>query len=336
MLHGQRGQCRWIGRPRWWSLFLRRETGSCFPIGGSHSSASLARSIQGYSASAVIPEEQCDFPPGRGTVEQLYILNRVLEGEWEFVETVHMCFVDLEKVFDLGESWGDSLRLWSVGAPLCRLSASCMTGVRAWSTLPAVSWTHFLWWLGCAFSPILFINFMERISWCSHSVEGVQFGDVRLGSLLFADDVVLLAPLVCDFQLSLHRFSVWSGRDENQHLQIWGHVSWPKKNVAPCREGHPAPRGGVEVPRGKMEWELDRWGAASAVIRTLHRSVMVKRKLKLSIYGSIYVPSLTYGHKLWLVTKRTTSQVQAPEMSFIHRVAGLSLTDALPLGGSSD
>ena len=40
-------------------------------------------------------------------------------------------------------------------------------------------------------SPILFIIFMERISRCSQGVEGVQLGDLSIGSLLFADDVVL-------------------------------------------------------------------------------------------------------------------------------------------------
>ncbi|KAK3546985.1 hypothetical protein QTP86_007435 [Hemibagrus guttatus] len=47
-----------------------------------------------------IQEEQCDFQPSRGTLDQLYTLHRVLEGSWEFAQPVHMCFVDLEKAFD--------------------------------------------------------------------------------------------------------------------------------------------------------------------------------------------------------------------------------------------
>ena len=47
-----------------------------------------------------IQEEQCGFRPGRGTLDQLYTLARVLEGAWEFAQPVHMCFVDLEKVYD--------------------------------------------------------------------------------------------------------------------------------------------------------------------------------------------------------------------------------------------
>ncbi|TWW59887.1 hypothetical protein D4764_06G0014170 [Takifugu flavidus] len=53
--------------------------------------------------------------------------------------------------------------------------------------------------------------------------------------------------------------------------------------------------------------------SASAVIRTLHRS--------------IFVPTLTYGHELWVMTERTRSRVQAAEMCFIRWVAGLSLRD---------
>ncbi|TWW81724.1 hypothetical protein D4764_01G0015390 [Takifugu flavidus] len=81
-----------------------------------------------------------------------------------------------------------------------------------------------------------------------------------------------------------------------------------------------------------MEPEIDRRiGAASAVMRALNRSVLVKkelsRKAKLSIYRSIYVPVLTYGHQCWVMTERMRSRIQAAEMSFLRRVAGLSLRD---------
>ncbi|XP_076876507.1 uncharacterized protein LOC143525918 [Brachyhypopomus gauderio] len=81
-----------------------------------------------------------------------------------------------------------------------------------------------------------------------------------------------------------------------------------------------------------MEREIDRRiGAASAVMQSLYRSVVVKKELsqkaKLSIYRSIYVPTLTYGHELWVMTERTRSWIQAAEMSFLHRVAGRTLRD---------
>ena len=81
-----------------------------------------------------------------------------------------------------------------------------------------------------------------------------------------------------------------------------------------------------------MERKINkRIGAVPVGMRTLKRSVVVKRELtqkaKLSIYRSIYVPTLTYGHKLWIVTERMRSPKQAAKMSFLCRVAGLSLRD---------
>ena len=60
---------------------------------------------------------------------------------------------------------------------------------------------------GCLLSLILFITFMDRISRYSQGVEGFQFGDLRITSLLFADDVVLLASSSRDLQLSLEPFA---------------------------------------------------------------------------------------------------------------------------------
>ena len=56
-------------------------------------------------------------------------------------------------------------------------------------------------------SLILFITSMDRISRGSQDVGGLQFGDSRIGSLLSAEEVVLLTPSVRDLQLSLDRFS---------------------------------------------------------------------------------------------------------------------------------
>lgn len=47
----------------------------------------------------------------------------------------------------------------------------------------------------------------------------------------------------------------------------------------------------------------------------------LSRKAKLSISWSIYVPTLTYGHELLVMTERTRSRIQAAKMSFLHRMA---------------
>ncbi len=60
---------------------------------------------------------------------------------------------------------------------------------------------------GCPLSPVLFIIFMDRISRCSQGPEGVLSGDHTISSLLFADDVILLAPSDQDLWHALGRFA---------------------------------------------------------------------------------------------------------------------------------
>ena len=83
---------------------------------------------------------------------------------------------------------------------------------------------------------------------------------------------------------------------------------------------------------GTREREMGRRiGAAGAVLRSLCRTIVMKRELsqkaKLSIYRSIFIPTLTYGHEGWVMTERTRSRIQAAEMGFLRRVAGVSLRD---------
>ncbi|TWW59155.1 hypothetical protein D4764_06G0006850 [Takifugu flavidus] len=115
-----------------------------------------------------IQEEQCGFRPGRGTVDQLYTLSRVFEDAWEFAQPVHMCFVDLEKAFDHVPRGGPA------GGP-----------PRVWGVGPADTGRPL---------PVRSVSELGPHCW-------------QIGSLLFADDVVLLASSARDLQLSLDRFA---------------------------------------------------------------------------------------------------------------------------------
>ncbi|KAK3509762.1 hypothetical protein QTP70_008395 [Hemibagrus guttatus] len=183
---------------------------------------------------------------------------------------------------------------------------------------------------------------MDRISRRSQGLEGVRFGDHRISSLIFADDVVLLAPSGMDLQHALGRFAA---ECEAAGMRVSTSKSkamvLDQKKVACTLQvgGELLPQveefkylGVLFTSEGRMDREIDRRiGAAAAVMWSMYQSVVVKkelsRKAKLSIYQSIYVPTLTYGHELWVMTERVRSRIQAAEMSFLCRVAGRSLRD---------
>ncbi|KAI3371769.1 hypothetical protein L3Q82_024322 [Scortum barcoo] len=282
-------------------------------------------------------------------------LCRVLEGLWEFAQPVHMCFVDLEKAFDRvprGILWG-VLREYGVRGPFLRAVRSLYDWsrslVRIAGSKSDLFPVHVGLRQGCPLSPVLFIIFMDRISRRSQGPEGVRFGNHRISSLLFADDVVLLASSSQDLQHVLERFAaeceaagmrISTSKSEAMVLAAgkgWRALfRWVERSCLRWRSSSIS--GSCSRVRQTMEREIDRRiGAASAVMRSVYRTVVVKkelsRKAKLSLdlrTGQSHVPTLTYGHELWVMTERTRSrwiQAEAAEMSFLRRVAGHSLRD---------
>ncbi|KAK3564604.1 hypothetical protein QTP86_023765, partial [Hemibagrus guttatus] len=268
-----------------------------------------------------IQEEQCGFRPSRGTLDQLYTLHRVLKGSWEFAQPVHMCFVDLEKAFNhfpCSILW-EVLWEYGVRGPLLRAVRSLYNRNRSLVRIASC-----------------------KISRRSQGLEGVRFGDHRISSLIFADDVVLLAPSSLDLQ---HALGCFAAECEAAGMRVSTSKSeamvldWKKVACTLQVGGEVLPQ--VEefkylmvlfTSEGRMDHEIDRQiGAVAAVMRSMYRSVVVKkelsRKAKLSIYQSIYVPTLTYGHELWVMNEKVRSWIQAAEMSFLRRVAGRSLRD---------
>ncbi|KAI3356914.1 hypothetical protein L3Q82_003564 [Scortum barcoo] len=101
-------------------------------------------------------------------------------------QPVHMCFVDLEKAFDHVPRMvfcGVVLHEYGVQGPLLR---AVLVSVRPEQELG---------------------SHCRQISRRSQGPEGVRFGNHRISSLLFADDVVLMASSGQDFQHVLERFA---------------------------------------------------------------------------------------------------------------------------------
>ena len=278
---------------------------------------------------------QCGVRPGRSTMDQIFALQQIFEKSWEYAKEVNACIVDLEKAYDRIPRD----KLWAV---LLQYGIDCqlLTSVKS-------QYMHFVVCVrvnraatkpfrvsvglrqGCSLSPILFLIYMERIVQKSESCGGVKISECSAQRLLFADNLVRLDSTQNGLQQALYRFS-------NASSVAGMKVSTTKtKSVGgvPLKQSEKFKYLGVSFTSdGRQNSELDiRIGKASAVMRQLHQSVVLKRELctkaKLSIFRSVYVPVLTYGHECWIMNEKVRSRVQAAEMGFLRRISGLILLD---------
>ncbi len=74
---------------------------------------------------------------------------------------------------------------------------------------------------------------------------------------------------------------------------------------------------------------MENWYSGSGF--ALYCTVVTKRELsqkaKLSIYWSVFVPSLIYGHEGWVMRERPKLWIQAVKTGFHGRLAAISFRD---------
>ena len=193
---------------------------------------------------------------------------------------------------------------------------------------------------GCVLSPLLFIVYMNWIDKCSQADECATIGNCKISRLLFANDLVLLSSTESGLQRALNSFAdacntagmkISTVKTEVLHLSRNPDQCVLQVNGATLKQVEKFKYLGIAFTSdGRQDEELDtRIGKASAVMRALHYSVVMKResskKAKLSIFKAVFVPIHTYGHESWVTTERMRSQVQASEMRFLRRIEGLTL-----------
>ncbi|TWW80160.1 hypothetical protein D4764_10G0011900 [Takifugu flavidus] len=188
-----------------------------------------------------IQEEQCGFRPGRGTVDQLYTLSRVFEGAWEFAQPVHMCFVDFEKAFD-------------------RVPRGVLWGVlREYGVLGPLIWAVRSLYDRCqslvrssGSKSNLFPPVTSNYHWIG-SPPHVKRAGMKISTSKSEAMVLNRKKMECLLRV---KEEILPQVEEFKYLGI------------------------LFTSEGRMEQEINRRiGAASAVMRTLHRSVVVKREL---------------------------------------------------------
>ena len=158
----------------------------------------------------------------------------------------------------------------------------------------------------------LFIAYMNWIDKCRQADECVTIENCKSSRLLFADDLVLFSSTESGLHRALNSFAdacntagmkTNSAKTEVLHLSRNPDQCVLQVNGATLMQVEKFKYLGVAFTSdGRQDEELDtRIGKASAVMRALHYSVVMKRELpkkaKLSIFKTVFVPILTYGHE---------------------------------------
>ena len=194
---------------------------------------------------------------------------------------------------------------------------------------------------GCVLSPLPFIFYMNWIDKCSKADECATIGNCKISRLLFADDLVLLSSTESGLQRALHNsfadacsttgMKISTAKTEVLHLSRNPDQCVLQVSGATLTQVEKFKYLGVAFTSdGRQDEELDtRIGKASAVMRALHNSVVMKResskKAQLSIFKTVFFPILTYGHESWVMPEGVRLQVQVSEMRFLQKIEGVTL-----------
>ena len=146
--------------------------------------------------------------------------------------------------------------------------------------------------------------------------------------MLFADDLVLLSSTESGLLRALNSFAdacdttgmkISTPKTEVLHLSRNPDHCVLQVNGATLNQVEKFKFLGVGFTSdGRQDEELDtRIGKASAVMRALHYSVVMKRELSKkanhSIFKTVFVPILFYGHESWVMTERCDHKCKRPK-----------------------
>ena len=150
-------------------------------------------------------ERQFGFKKGIGCAQAIFSVRSVINHFVKNNSTINMCCLDISKAFDRVNHSGLLLKLIERGAPL-----NFILVLQNWynKTFCCVKWGNIISdsfrlhagvRQGGVLSPILFSvfvdNILKKLDHC-----GCRLFGLSMGSFMYADDLVLLSPSVCELQ----------------------------------------------------------------------------------------------------------------------------------------
>ena len=301
-------------------------------------------------------EHQSGFRPGRSVQDHIFTIRQISETTYRYNKEFHACFIDLQKAFDSVQRkqvW-KALEEHDVNNELIKAIKSFYIEPQSAIQISGKLSNRFKVDVGvrqgCILSPLLFIILMDSISSkVDKHMKSLEVGmwklkAMKIKMLSFADDLVIFGKTQRDLQ---HNVNILNSELITRGLTINAKKT---KTMVIGRETrkHKIKLGQdmleqvdsykylgviIEANCGLKEEINQRIGKATKVYGQLGYTFISKRELttktKMSIFNSIYCPTLTYSSESWSLDNRDKSRLQAAEMKFLRRSIGKTKRDKI-------
>lgn len=298
-------------------------------------------------------EYQSGFRPGRSVHDHIYTFRQISESTYRYNNKVHVCFIDLQKAFDSvkrRELW-KALKEHGVENNLIKAIKSFYKSpesmVRVGGEISRKFSVDVGVRQGCILSPLLFIILMDTISKQCKDMKPIKAGmwkmkPVLLKMLAFADDLAVFGRTQQDLQNNVNILNselerrgllINSKKTKTMILSREHHKHEIKLNGETLEQVDSYKYLGVIISSNcNLREEItQRISKATKVYGQLGSAFIGKRELttktKVSIFNSIYCPTLIYGSETWNLDNKDKSRLQATEMKFLRKSVGKTRRD---------
>ena len=165
----------------------------------------------------ILGENQIAYRKGYQTSDHIFTLRAIIENSFGNKGTLYLCFVDFKNAFDSINHKELLKKLVTVGinGNYLRIISSlyskvkyCVRGVDGLTDIFSCSRGVRQ---GCLLSPLLLALYLNDLDNCiRESSSGVSVGDERIHTLLYADELVLMAKDPADLQSQLDALATFS------------------------------------------------------------------------------------------------------------------------------
>lgn len=294
-------------------------------------------------------ECQNGFRKGRSCTDASFTIKLLMEKRIEYSQEMHMCFIDFEKAYDNvnRNKLFSALEEYNIPKKLIRaiesLYEDTMIRVKIGEEMSECEKINKGVRQGCPLSCILFNIYMDKIirQWKATDPKGVKITNTeQIETLLFADDQVIVAENEDELQRSVFKL-------EKIAKEYGMKISTAKTKVIAFR-GKEQKRSKIVVNGriieqvGKFRYlgvdissegevdvqsKISKFLKITGLINKILRHNKTTRETRLRVYNTLAVPMLTYGSETWALRKTDKKRIEAAEMRYLRRTAGLTLRD---------